>query len=71
MSTIRDSSDIVRRLDALTIDKFARFSGCIAGRDDDRPTVSADALLEHASVKLQRIRRDRGSSGIPEARSRR
>jgi hypothetical protein len=27
--------------------------------------------LEHASVKLQRIRRDRGSSGIPEARSRR
>jgi ferric iron reductase protein FhuF len=46
MSTIRDSSDIVRRLDALTIDKFARFSGCIAGRDDDRPTVSADALLD-------------------------
>jgi ferric iron reductase protein FhuF len=46
MSTIRDSSDIARRLDALTIGKFARFSGCIACGDDDRPTVSADALLD-------------------------
>jgi ferric iron reductase protein FhuF len=46
VSTIRDSSDLVRRLDALTVDTFARFSGCIAGGDDDRPTVSAGALLD-------------------------
>jgi ferric iron reductase protein FhuF len=46
VSTIRDSSDLVRRLDALTVDTFSRFSGCIAGGDDDRPTVSADALLD-------------------------
>jgi ferric iron reductase protein FhuF len=46
VSTIRNSSDLVRRLDALTVDTFSRFSGCIADRDDDRPTVSADALLD-------------------------
>ena len=28
-------------------------------------------ILEHPSVKLKRIRRDRGSFGIPESRSRR
>src|ERR1700721_557690 len=44
-TTIRDSSDLVRRLDALTIDTFARFSGSIADGDDDRPAVSVDALL--------------------------
>jgi ferric iron reductase protein FhuF len=46
MSMIRDSSDIARRLNALTVGTFARFSGCIAGGDDNRPTVSADALLD-------------------------
>src|ERR1700692_2402864 len=46
VSTIRDSSDLVRRLDALTVDQFALFFGWMAGGDDDRPTVSAGALLD-------------------------
>jgi hypothetical protein len=60
MSAIRDSSDIVRRLDALTIGQFARFSGCIAGRDDERPTVSADALLDnqHAGAHIRAFSRE-------------
>ena len=59
VSTICDSSDLVRRLDALTVDTFARFSGCIAGGDDDRPTVSADALL-HTSMRQSISDRFRG-----------
>jgi ferric iron reductase protein FhuF len=54
--TIRDSSDLVRRLDALTVDTFARFSGSIASRDDARPAISADALLD---AGMQRMISDR------------
>jgi ferric iron reductase protein FhuF len=46
MSTIRDSFDIVRRLDALTTGKFERYAGFIASGEDERLAVSADALLD-------------------------
>jgi alginate O-acetyltransferase complex protein AlgI len=64
---------IIANLAVLAFFKYTNFLGYNLGLILGRPMPLLEIALplEHPSVKLQRIRRDRGSSGIPEARSRR